>query len=133
MQAQIEHEYPTPRLNRERTWPLDARMAMFVLEAGGAGPTFTRHRSVPRHACRIMGTLCNDDPKSLTHSIVYVRDISDGNLGFISQHNLPIGQTVWLNCTVNEGAPVRTPCRIGRSRAFMKGWHEGVLHLTVER
>src|SRR4051812_37484700 len=45
-------------LDRERTWPLDARMAMFVLEAGGQPAPNERDRSAARQPCRIIGTLC---------------------------------------------------------------------------
>ena len=73
-------------------------MAMFVLEAGGQDPQFTRERQSAREACRIIATVCGSDPRSLAHWIIYIRDMNDGHLGFISQSNLPIGQTVVLNC-----------------------------------
>jgi len=119
-------------LDRERAWPLDARMAMFVLEAGGADPQSTRDRIEPRQPCRIIGTLRGPDPRSPTHSIVYVRDTAPGYMGFICQSDLPVGSTVWLNCATEDGQSVRTQCHIGRSRAFMQGWNEGVLQLSGE-
>ena len=78
--------------NLDRTWPLDARMAMFVLEAGGQDPQFVRERHSPRQACRIIATVCGSDPRSLAHWIVYIRDMNDGHLGFISQTNLTVGR-----------------------------------------
>src|SRR3954463_5915372 len=101
-------------LDRERAWPLDARMAMFVLEAGGQDPQFIHERESERQACRIIATVCGQDPRSLTHSIVYVRDISDGLLGFICQSSLAVGKTVVLHCVDETGRSHRLPCRIGR-------------------
>jgi len=116
-------------LDRERAWPLDARMAMFVLEAGGHGPQFVRDRAEERQSCRIIGTVCDSDRASLKHSIVYVRDVTPRHMGFICQSPLPVGTTVWLNCSDENGQSIRTPCRVGRARQFMSGWTEGVLDL----
>lgn len=116
-------------LHRERTWPLDARMAMFVLETGGQDPQVTRDRSAPRHPCRIMGTVVTDNPKALGQKIVYVRDMNTGHLGFISQNELPVGAKLLLNCLGDHGVPERMVCKVSRSRSFMKGWHEGVLRV----
>ena len=129
MQATTERRSPTTPMDRERAWPLDARMAMFVLEAGGCGPEFIRDRAHPRQACRIMGTVCDSGPRSLAHSIVYVRDLTPGHMGFICQSDLPVGSTVTLNCTAEEGGLVHAECQIGRSRRFMRGWSEGVLRV----
>lgn len=129
MQATTEKRSHILPLDRERAWPLDARMAMFVLEAGGHAPESMLERHEPREACRIIATVCGQDPRSLTHSIVYVRDITPGHMGFICQSELPVGTTLSLNCVTEDGQTVRSACQIRRSRSFMKGWHEGVLHL----
>jgi hypothetical protein len=107
-------------------------MAIFVLEAGGSPPQATRQRLAPRHTCRIVGTICEDDPSALAHAIIYVRDANEGHLGFICQSNLPVGKTVWLHCSTSQGQSFHASCRIGRSRAFMSGWNEGVLDLSNE-
>jgi hypothetical protein len=117
-------------MDRERAWPLDARMAMFVLEAGGSGPEFTRDRTEPRQACRLMGTICENNPRSLSHAIVYVRDTTPGHMGFICQTTLTVDSKVVLNCEDAYGETTRILCRVGRSRPYMKGWSEGVLHTS---
>ncbi len=130
MQVLLQQRSHILPIDRERSWPLDARMAMFVLEAGGQDPQVTRDRGSPRQTCRIIATVCGPNPRSLSHSIVYVRDINDRDMGYICQTPLPVGQTVWLNCSNDDGESIRTPCRIGRSRQFMSGWNEGVLHVS---
>ena len=117
--------------DRERAWPLDARMAMFVLEAGGQDPQIPRDRSASREPCRIMGTVCDPEAENLAHAIVYVRDKDPEHLGFICQSKLPVGTTLWLNCLTEDGQPIRTPCHVKRSRSFMTGWHEGVLQVAA--
>jgi hypothetical protein len=129
MQALTHRRSHFSAQDRERTWPLDARMAMFVLEAAGHDPETIRERAQERHACRIIATVCGPDRRSLSHSILYVRDITPGHMGFICQSDLPVGATVSLNCTTEEGQNIRGECRIGRSRQFMQGWNEGVLHI----
>jgi len=129
MRTLLEQADPIPHVERERAWPLDARMAMFVLEAGGADDGATHQRTAQRTPCRIMGTVCEDDPQALAHAIVYVRDATQKHLGFICQSNLPVGKIVWLNFSTPHGQKVQAPCRIGRSRPFMTGWNEGVLDL----
>ena len=77
----------------------------------------------------VSATVCGSDPRSLAHWIVYIRDMTDGHLGFISQSNLPVGQTLVLHCASEDGQTLRTECRIGRARQFMQGWNEGVLEM----
>jgi hypothetical protein len=130
MQALLEQADPISHVERERAWPLDARMAMFVLEAGGSDPQAIQHRTAERVPCRIVGTVCEDDPTALAHAIVYVRDANDGHLGFICQSDLPVGKILQLNFATPRGQSFHGPCRIGRSRPFMTGWNEGVLELS---
>jgi len=99
-------------LERERTWPLDARMAMFVLEAGGFHPEITRERTLPRLACRIEATvaLSKDesgpaDQSSLADAIIYIRDFNPGHVGYISNCELPTGARVLVDLPVGEIAP----------------------------
>lgn len=133
MQVSSETRSSLLPLDRERTWPLDARMAMFVLEAGGQPDpvehaAVERNRSTERQPCRMVGTVC-DNRDLHGHAIVYVRDLADRHIGFICQNSLPVGKTVWLHCSTDDGKTLRTPCQIGRSRQFMSGWNEGVLHV----
>ena len=132
MQAILEQRSHFLPHDRERTWPLDARMAMFVLEAGGQDPQFIRHRQSERHVCRMMATVCGPDPRLLAHWVIYIRDMNDGHLGFISQSNLPIGERVIVHCATEDGQTVRIECQIRRSRPFMQGWNEGMLEVCVE-
>ena len=129
MQAILEQRSHLLPYDRERTWPLDARMAMFVLEAGGQDPQFIRQRQSERHPCRIIATVCGPDPRSLAHGIIYVRDMNDGHLGFICQNNLPIGERVMVHCATEDGQTVRLECQVWRSRPFMQGWNEGMLQV----
>ena len=130
MQALIEQRSHVLPQDRERAWPLDARMAMFVLEAGGQDPQFIRERQSERQPCRIIGTICGLHSRSLAHAIIYIRDMNDGHLGFICQSNLPVGERVMVHCATEDGQTVRLECRIGRSRSFMQGWNEGVVHVS---
>ena len=107
MQAILEQRSHLLPYDRERTWPLDARMAMFVLEAGGQDPQFIRQRQSERHPRRIIATVCGPDPRLLAHGIIYVRDMNDGHLGFICQNNLPIGERVMVHCATEDGQTVR--------------------------
>ena len=129
MQAILEQRSHLLPYDRERTWPLDARMAMFVLEAGGQDPQFIRQRQSERHPRRIIATVCGPDPRLLAHGIIYVRDMNDGHLGFICQNNLPIGERVMVHCATEDGQTVRLECQVWRSRPFMQGWNEGMLQV----
>lgn len=122
------------QLDRERAWPLDARMAMFVLEAGGFQPEVIRSRHNDRMPCRNQATLvAASRAGGLTEATIYIRDYNDGHIGFISELELPMDALVWMHLTTDAGEVIQTPCRIGRSRPFMAGWYEGVLHLSEER
>ena len=129
MGAAIAHGGRSLFRNLDRTWPLDARMAMFVLEAGGQDPQFIRQRQSERHPRRIIATVCGPDPRLLAHGIIYVRDMNDGHLGFICQNNLPIGERVMVHCATEDGQTVRLKCQVWRSRPFMQGWNEGMLQV----
>jgi hypothetical protein len=129
MQAILEQRSHVLPYDRERSWPLDARMAMFVLEAGGQDPQFTRERQSEREPCRIIATVCGPDPRFLAHWVIYIRDMNDGHLGFICQSNLPIGERVMVHCATEDGQTVRIECQIQRSRPFMQGWIEGALQV----
>src|SRR3954462_1579121 len=97
MQAILEQRSHVLPIDRERTWPLDARMAMFVLEAGGQNPQIVHERHSERQPCRVIGTVCGPNPRSLMHSIIYIRDMNDGHLGFICQGDMAVGKTVVLH------------------------------------
>ena len=139
-----------PIEQRERALPLDARLAMFVLEAEAADaddsprPRFLRRDK--RLSCRFAAALLyarSDAPApadtlsaaSLTESAsVYVRDISPGHAGFVSRHLLPgdAGQICWLQLEQADGTSVTLRGQIERYRPFMDGWHEGVIRFELE-
>ena len=129
MQATTERRPHFCPQDRERAWPLDARMAMFVLEAAGQDPQPVRDRSAPRQPCRMIATLTDQDQRKASHATVYVRDRTPQHMGFICQNELPVGSTVWLDCATDDGQPFRTPCQVARLRPFMSGWNEGVLQV----
>jgi hypothetical protein len=133
MQVLLEKRSALVPLDRERTWPLDARMAMFVLEAGGQParqlPAVMRDRSLERQPCRIIARVCDGDSTSDAHTTIYVRDIAQQHIGYISETDLRVGKFIQLCCVDEAGQSFQASCRIGRSRPFMSGWNEGVLHL----
>lgn len=119
--------------DRERAWPLDARTAVFVLEAGGFAPEagVCTPRTEPRYPCRIEATIVSSaDPSSLADTIVYVRDANPRHAGILCDRPLPVGSVVWINFAADgeAGCEVHAIGTIGRSREFMNGWHEGVVH-----
>jgi len=116
----------------QTSWPMDARAALFVLEAGGPTEQYFDRREFDRTPCHVEATACSaDDPASLAHLILYTRDINTMSLGFVIAQNLPVGSHVQVNLTLND-RPVQLIGTIGRSRLFMEGWFEGVLHFDQE-
>jgi PilZ domain-containing protein len=134
MPALIAQERHIGHFDRERTWPLDPRMAMFVLEAGSLAPELLQQRADERIPCRIDATIASADPRAIEASdtFVYIRDYNDGHVGFICERELAVGSLMWMHLTRDDGERIHLPCRVGRSRHFMTGWHEGVLDLCEE-
>jgi hypothetical protein len=129
MGAVIAHGGRSVFRNLERSWPLDARMAMFVLEAEGALEHEGRTRELERFVCRVGARLKPMNDARLGMLDVFIRDVSAEHAGFISSHAVDVGASCWIDFVPAEGAPVRTVCTVGRCREFMNGWFEGVIHL----
>jgi hypothetical protein len=154
---------PQAAAERERSWPLDARLAMFVLEAqasessadddGAAGdaepavPHQTRRRRDDRLACRFEAALLYPTPATANAlsqnggdestiaavaATAYVRDLSPGHAGFICREPLQAGQLCWLRLDQADGSNVTLRGIVGRCRAFMEGWSEGVVRFATE-
>jgi len=128
---------PAPLRYREfrdtqTAWPMDARAAMFVLEASGSSEQYYDRRDSDRTPCHVEATGCSaDDPTQLAQFILYVRDIDALHMGFATAQNLPLGSHVQVNLTLNDRSFQLTGT-IGRCRHFMEGWFEGVVHFDKE-
>jgi len=116
-------------LDLEESWPLDARMALFLLESAGETTNGTfADRTLDRFGCRVRARLvriCDGRPESFE---IFVRDLSVGHVGFVSQKPLDVGGEYQLHFTPAD-ASLQIPCVVGRSREFTDGWREGVLYL----
>jgi hypothetical protein len=128
---------PAPLRYREfrdtqTSWPMDARAALFVLEAGGSADQYFDRRDMERTPCHVEATACSaDDPASLGQFILYTHDINTLHLGFVTVQNLPLGSHVQVNLTLDD-RQVQLTGTIGRCRYFMEGWFEGVIHFDRE-
>jgi hypothetical protein len=130
---QVLHTHRTRSFfaSTERTWPLEARAATFVLEAAGTHINSLERRGLPRPPCRVVATLCaSDEPASLGQTIIYTRDVDETHLGFICHSELPQEQML-LHLSLDEIGSLRIPGRIVRCRRFMEGWYEGVLRFDA--
>jgi hypothetical protein len=116
----------------QSTWPMDARAALFVLEAGGADEFYIERRESDRATCHVEATGCSaDDPAQLAEFILYLRDIDPLHAGFVTSQSLPLGHHVQVNFTLDDRRYQLTGT-IGRSRPFMEGWSEGVVNFDHE-
>jgi hypothetical protein len=109
--------------DREKTWPLDARVAMFVLEAGLPNPANRRRRQ--RHHMRVAADWGVGE--SLSERKLYVRDVNSQYVGFITAQAIEVGTrgTIYLEGT--DGVRVAVQAVVSRCRQFMEGWYEGCL------
>ena len=113
----------SPRTD-EKSWPLDARTALFSLEVSGNEEIWKNRRHLPRHMCRVEGTVVSgDNPAALADAIVYLRDINERFVGFISSSPLRKGDLYWLNCD-RVGVVVHAQMRIIRCNNFMDDWFD---------
>ncbi len=116
----------------QTAWPMDARTALFVLEAGGSTEQYFDRRDSDRTPCHVEATACSaDDPAQLGQFILYTHDIDSLHLGFVAAQNLAVGSHVQVNLTLNDQSFQLTGT-IGRCRHFMEGWFEGVIHFDCE-
>ena len=134
MGTTIRHGSPTLRLpDTQRLWPLDARTAMFVLEAGGDDSQVMRERSAERRSCRAHATVHRDLQDGSSDRTIYLRDLSHQCVGFISADALKPGEHIRFSFADAAELPGRFGTQIGgqvrRSREFMNGWFEGVIEL----
>jgi hypothetical protein len=116
----------------QSAWPMDARAAMFVLEANGSAEQYFDRRESDRTPCHVDATACSAaEPAQLAEFILYTRDIDALNLGFVTAQNLAIGSHVQVNLTLDE-RKVQLTGTIARCRYFMEGWFEGVVQFDRE-
>ena len=120
-------------LDLEESWPLDARMALFLLEsAGQATGASISGRVLDRFPCRVRARLVrisDGRPESIE---IFIRDLSTAYAGFLSSQPLNCDDEYQLHFTPSE-APLQISCLVGRSREFTDGWHEGVFRLHASR
>lgn len=108
----------------EKSWPLDARTAVYSLEVTGKEDIWKSRRHLPRHMCRVEGTVVSgNDPASLADAIVYLRDVNERFVGFISTAPLRKGEIYWLHCD-RIGVVIHAQIRIIRCNNFMDDWFD---------
>jgi len=119
----------------ERAWPLDARLALFMLESAcaehAAQSNAPAPRSLDRFSCRVRARLWRIQDGAVERAEVFVRDLSAAHAGFVTDHPIEVGGTFVLDFAPEPGSPQRVSCVVGRCRPFMDDdrWHEGVLHI----
>src|SRR5262245_22534841 len=104
---------PDTFVNLEQTWPLDARMAVFLLEAEGDVVPQIYPRELDRFPCRVRARLMRVKDKMLQFVEVFVRDLSIGHVGFVSSEPLEVGAIYQLDFTPGS-KPVHVSCVVGR-------------------
>jgi hypothetical protein len=125
---------PAPLRYREfrdtqTAWPMDARAALFVLEANASNENYFDRRDVERAICHVEATGCfADDTAQLASFLLYLRDIDPLHAGFVTSSPLPLNSQVQVNFSIDE-RPIQAVGTIQRCRPFMEGWYEGVVHL----
>jgi hypothetical protein len=108
----------------EKSWPLDARAAIFALEVSGNEDVWKNRRRLPRHMCRVEGTVVSGtDPTALADAIVYLRDVNDRFVGFVSSSPLRKNEIYWLHCD-RVGVVIHAQVRVIRCNSFMEDWHD---------
>jgi hypothetical protein len=120
----------------ESGWPLDARVALFMLESACEVQTACPEspswpRALDRFRCRVRGWLRRRNRGAIESEEIYLRDISTAHAGFITHQPLEIGGEYVLEFAPAGRSPMCVTCTVGRCRPFMDGgqWSEGVLHL----
>jgi len=108
----------------EKNWPLEVRAAMYSLEVAGEADVWKNRRRLPRHLCRVEGTVVSsDDPVALADAIIYLRDVNARFIGFISSAPLRKGDIYWLHCN-RAGLMIHAQIRIIRCNSFMDDWFD---------
>lgn len=116
----------------ERTWPIDARAAMYTLEACGKGDVWRNRRRLPRLNIRVSGRLCKDEHATcLDDPVIYVREINDRFCGFITNSKLSKGDLLWVD--LGKDLPFRAMVRVIRVHGFMDEWYECAAAFTTEQ
>ena len=122
---------PAPGVDSEQTWPLDARMALFLLESEGPPVQQSSQRASERCTCRIQAQVMRASETGIEHVEIFLRDLSDSHMGFVSNRPLEVGATYELNLhATGDKLATAARCVVLRSRSFMTDWHEGALQLV---
>jgi hypothetical protein len=61
---------------------------------------------------------------------VYVRDIDQRGLGFVTRHRLPLGYGGILTIPTPHGKVVKIDCTLLRCREAVQGWFEGGMYFN---
>lgn len=116
----------------ERTWSIDARAAMYTLEACGKGDVWKNRRRIPRLAIRVTARLCKDEHTiSADDPTIYLREINDRFCGFITNSKLSRGELMWVD--LGKEIPLRALVRVIRVHPYMDEWHECAAAFTTEQ
>jgi len=118
---------PPTTIDQESDWPLDARMALFVLEAEGRWVEAGVARELDRQRCRVRARVMRVNLGKPHASEIFIRDLSVTHIGFISSVPLEISAEYEVDFT--QTTPARVTCITRRCRQFTRGWYEGVLTL----
>jgi hypothetical protein len=130
-----------PLQQRERALPLEARLAMFLLEAQAEDShalcesASLHRRQDERLSCRFPAAILHSvEQSSMNPSSIFIRDISTGHAGFICRAPLAANdaEACWLQLDQADGTTVTLRGHIARCREFQSGWYEGVIRFDLE-
>jgi hypothetical protein len=130
MELSIGQGRPLAGVNDEQSWPLDLRMAMFLLESEGPPVQHGADRAGERFICRIRARVMRATDTGIEHVEIFLRDVNETHVGFVSAKALEVGADYELDLQPADGeAQSSAVCAVVRSRCFMGGWHEGALQI----
>src|SRR5436309_1359030 len=96
---------PPALIDQEPSWPLDARMALFVLEAEGQQLESGAAREIDRQRCRVRARVMRVNLGKPQASEIFIRDLTVSHIGFISNVPLEIGAECEVDFT--QATPAR--------------------------
>ncbi|MCC6424739.1 MAG: hypothetical protein IT447_14790 [Phycisphaerales bacterium] len=112
-------------------WPAELDFILSALEAGQS----SRHkqRSMARKLYRVKAALRLFADGPLEPRALFTRDVSRRSLGFVTQHQLPLGYGGILELPAPDGRLLRIDCTLLRCREAVRGWFEGAVYFNREQ
>ena len=128
-------ECPPSRVNEasaspsdDAHWPADVRMVLSAMDA--SQPTEEQRRTPrQRYRARAELELFVDAPGSAPWPL-FIRDVCDRSLGFVTRHRLPLGYGGVLRVPAPDGKLIRVECVLLRCRETVSGWYEGAIYFN---